>query len=337
MPEGPEYLSDEGGAPQQTSQGFPVLSRELGRRGANPMSMALAQRSLMDREHMSAQRLDLSTQKMELEKVHELAEIEKEKLRVQDTMEHQRQVMQATRQLASLDPLLPNYESELLRIRANNPAAANDPVIVGAINYRRQLSMHQQQAGNELKLHRQAQAAAAASHLGVNPIYTAEGDVDYDKMEKLAGQGFKDVSTTPNAGITAPEGMETAKIEVNPRGERTVTFERPLRTAEKKEHLSSILEETQALGLPLDALENKGLMQTDPAKPDIFFYRSPDTSKPVVTVQKSHYNNLKAKYDALVGIEEPAPADQSKGTGGSSSGGEEPKRLKFNPATKQVE
>jgi hypothetical protein len=132
-------------------QAFPALNGFLDRRGANsPAAMMLKERALADREHLDTQRFGLDAQKMELEKVHELASIEKERLQIASTMEMHRQTTIASKALSALDGTEPDYQKRVLQIQADNPLAARDPVISRAIEFRNQQALEHERAQTAL-------------------------------------------------------------------------------------------------------------------------------------------------------------------------------------------
>jgi hypothetical protein len=148
--EGPQYLADEGEQPQQQTA-FPALNRQLDRHSAtSPAAMMLKERAMADREHVEMQRFGLDGQKLELQKVSELANIEKERIRIADSMELHRQTMMASKALSQLDGTEPDYQKKVLGIMADNPMASKDPMIAKAITFRNNQAMERQRAQSAL-------------------------------------------------------------------------------------------------------------------------------------------------------------------------------------------
>ena len=150
----------------QSYEAFPNLSRHLAIRGANSQqALALKERSLADREYIAGQSFDLRSQKLELEKIKTLSDMEKERMQVMDTVEMHRQTMRATAGIAKLSGDEPDYQQRMLSIMAANPLAAKDPIITKAIGFRDEHAMMKERFQGQLDQFKAEEAARQADAL----------------------------------------------------------------------------------------------------------------------------------------------------------------------------
>lgn len=326
------YNTTESDADQPAASSFPVLDRALSIRGSNsPASLALKQRSLDDREHIAAQNFDLKSQQEEYNKIALLSHIETEKLRVRDSMELQRQTMQATKSLAELDHDSPDYQRSVLKIMADNPLASTNPMIGKAVQFGDQYIQRKQIMSDALRLHGQTEAAEYAGRYGVPVQMMADGFTpDFAGMSATQKKNFETQAGNAGAGIVAPGGLETGNIKVTDKGDRSVEFVRP---AKSLDTLKRFTNETKELGLSFDDFENPGKWKQVPDNPAKIYntFKDAKGNDQTITVDADHFKRLQQDYAHLT--TEPAatvgaaPADT----------GSQPTRLKFNPQTGNLE
>lgn len=285
----------------QEGQGqFPVLTQALSGRGrANPYAVALQARSLEDREHIAAQTFDLHSQQVELNKVKTLADIEKEKLRIQDSMEAHRQVMQASKALSQLQPDDPEYQKKVLEISASNPAASKDPIIEKAIAFKDQQFLKQQEVTGQLRVQGTAKADEFAGRYGVPTMMKDNGyEPDYAGMEKVRADKFK----AAEAALQQP-GLETARKSVDEHGDVLSTAERP---RVSRDQFKQVMGDMKALGLTPDDMENPETFKPVADKPEKLTKALADGTS--LTVDADHYKQALQRYQGLFNGDEGAGA-----------------------------
>lgn len=156
MPTQADIEAQQQAATAQQPQ-YPMLSRMNNRSVA---SMALRERGLQDREVIAAQHFQVEAQKHELAKVHEMGELLKERQRISDAMEKQQQTIKATMALSKVNPNSPEWETNLLKAKAENPLGFDDPTIKEAVAHRYKMSQLQTTADTQLATHIATQQAA---------------------------------------------------------------------------------------------------------------------------------------------------------------------------------
>jgi hypothetical protein len=318
---GPAYISEGGsadgnpflGGGASAEEPFPALNRTLALRGPNAARTALAERSIEDREHVAGQHFEIESQTEELRKVAALAAIDKERLRVSDSMEMHRQTMLASRALADLSPDDPDYQSKVLKITADNPYATKDPVINKAIEFRDHQFLQKQTARNALVQHGLNAANEYAGRYGIPVVMKDDGYTpDYAAMRKTQQAQFADqvskAGKIDGNNIVAPDGTQVGKITINEHGDQEVTFDRPFKQAATPDTLKRFMTETTGMGVTLADFEND-TFAPDPKNPGKLTktVSGQGGTQVPLTVDANHWARLKQDYADLTGGQMTAP------------------------------
>ena len=222
-----EALAYANNGPQSRYQG---LGNQFSR---NSSAIALRQSSLQDRMHIEQERAKSNAMKMELQKVHQLAEIEKENLKIRDSFEKQRQFLHATKALVEIDPSQPDWEKKALEAQAAYPLGFQDKGIQEAMKFRHETAMRSAEAKQKLETYRSM--LAASSH------------------EALVKEELLRNSRAATSGAEAYEkekGMRIAKAEAD--AQQVNQFKDTAEIEQHRAKISGDLEESTALSNSLN-------------------------------------------------------------------------------------
>lgn len=147
------FASQGAGVPVEQ---FPSLSRSLSRRAGDPRALALQERRVADTEHLADRRFAVDAQKLELEKIRHLTDLQTEEAKIRGGFEAERQKQVVMKGLLDIKPG-EDFQTRALELAAENPQAMSDRYIQHHIATRISDAATQSRYRGELDLFRQKQ------------------------------------------------------------------------------------------------------------------------------------------------------------------------------------
>ena len=169
---------------------------------ADAQSLAIRARQQVINEEIAQQRFDVQQANLELDRVKQLADLEKERALVKAQLQQQNQVSTAIGKLGELNPNSEDYQLKMTQIFHDNPLASKDEVV-------------QQLVRNHL------QARQIVDETGA---HIAQQKAEQDAIQARIIAQRDDIAKRGEKLTTAPTGMNETSRRVDSSGNVVQTF-----------------------------------------------------------------------------------------------------------------